>query len=250
MLWGLRSKKETLERYKSTRLSENTPFNVVEAYKMLRTNLIFTLNKVGCKKIIVTSGLAREGKSTTSANLAIVLAQMNSRVLLVDCDLRKASVHKIFKINCVPGISDLLAGLCQPIEALHDTDQPNLKVICAGTMPPNPGELLGSDDMEAFILQMEENFDYIIIDTPPVNMVSDALTLSKFCDGVIVVARQNQTIHSELSKTLSRLAFVEAKVLGLILNDAEMKKGYYHYKYGKHGRYGKKYQEYEYSEST
>ncbi len=250
MPWGINRKKEQLERSRTGRLSEKTPFSVVEAYKLLRTNLMFTLSKAGCKKIIVTSGLSKEGKSTTCVNLAIVLAQMNSRVLLIDCDLRKSSIHKIFKMNCVPGISDLMAGLCKPEEAIRDTDQPDLKVVCAGTPPPNPGELLGSDDMEACILRMEKDFDYILIDTPPVNMVSDTLTLSKICDGVVVVVRQKQTVHTDLSKTLSRLAFVEAKVLGMILNDVEAVRGRYHYKYGKYGKYGKRYYEYEYSDSN
>ncbi|HWQ80043.1 MAG TPA: CpsD/CapB family tyrosine-protein kinase, partial [Anaerovoracaceae bacterium] len=140
-------------------------------------------------------------------------------------------------------ISDLLAGLCESGEALRDTDLPGLKVICAGTIPPNPGELLGSEDMEAWLSQLEKDFDYILFDTPPVNMVSDALVLSKLCDGVVVVTRQKQTLHPELTKALSRLAFVEAKVLGLILNDVAPEKGYGLYKYGK---YKKKYYEYEY----
>lgn len=239
-------RKKPEQRIMKARLTGNTQFYVTEAYKTIRTNLMFSLNKKGCKKIVFTSAVPKEGKSTTCSNLAITLAQTKSRVLLMDCDLRKSVVHKIFKVKGVPGVSDVIGGLCELEEAFRDTEYPNLKVICAGTVPPNPAELLGGEGMEELLSRLETEFDYILIDSPPVNVVSDALSLSKFCDGVVVVVRQEVTLHPELSKALSSLAFVEAKVLGLILNGLEYRGGYYgKYKYY---RYNKKYgYEYEYS---
>lgn len=217
-------------------ISETTEFAVTEAYKMLRTNLVFSLTKKGCKRVLITSGNPREGKSITCVNLAVTLAQTNSRVLLIDCDLRKSVVHKIMKLKSVPGISDFLGGMCEFRECFRDTTYPNLKVICAGTIPPNPGELLGSEGMKSTLDALEESFDYILLDTPPVNMVSDALGLSRYCDGVLVVVKHNQTLKPELTKTISHLKFVEARVLGLVMNGKERSNrlgyGSYHKKYG------------------
>lgn len=222
-------------------ISESTDFAVKEAYKMIRTNLIFSLNKKGCRKIIMTSGLPKEGKSTTCVNLAITLAQTDSRVLLIDCDLRKPILHKILKLKSIPGLSDYLAGFCELEACFRDTVYPNLKVICAGTTPPNPGELLGGESMEACLSVLENDFDYILMDTPPVNLISDALNLSKISDGVVVVVKQGETLQPELNKTLSRLEFVDAKVLGLVLNGAERKVGYGYGKYSKKYGYGYEY---------
>ena len=242
------SKKLTTKKPEGRRIrehiNEHTSFAVTEAYKMIRTNLIFSLNKKGCRKIMLTSGLPKEGKSTTCVNLAITLAQTGSRVLLIDCDLRKPVMHKILKLKSIPGISDYLGDLCDLESCLRDTTYPNLKVICAGTAPPNPGELLGGESMEAFLASLEKEFDFILMDTPPVNMMSDALNLSKLCDGVVVVVKQGETLQPELNKTLSSLSFVEAKVLGLVLNGVERsKRGY--------GKYSKKYgYGYEYSNTS
>ncbi|HWQ80040.1 MAG TPA: CpsD/CapB family tyrosine-protein kinase [Anaerovoracaceae bacterium] len=241
----LKTKKKPRGRKIRAHITEASDFAVTEAYKMIRTNLIFSLNKKGCRKIIVTSGLPKEGKSTTCVNLAITLAQTDSRVLLIDCDLRKPIIHKILKLKSIPGISDFLGGLCGLESCFRDTVYPNLEVICAGTAPPNPGELLGGEGMEACLAGLEKEFDYILMDTPPVNMISDALNLSKLCDGVVVVVKQGETLQPELSKTLSRLAFVEAKVLGLVLNGVERKGGYGYGKYGKKYKYG-----YEYSDAS
>ena len=234
-------KKKPAGRKLRAHISDATNFAVTEAYKMIRTNIIFSLNKKGCRKILMTSGLPKEGKSTTCVNLAITLAQTNSRVLLIDCDLRKPIIHKILKLKSIPGISDYMGGLCELDSCYRDTIYPNLKVICAGTTPPNPGELLGGEGMEACLTALEKEYDYILMDTPPVNMISDALNLSKLCDGVVVVVKQGETLQPELDKTLSRLAFVEAKVLGLVLNGVERKSGYGYGKYNRKYGYGYEY---------
>ncbi len=221
-------------------LDHSSDFSVVEAYKTIRTNLMFAIPKAGCKKIIVTSSVPKEGKSTSVTNLAISLAQANARVLLIDCDMRKPFVHKIFKMKAIPGLSDVLGGLCGLADAIQATQYPSLMVICAGTIPPNPGELLGSAVMADMIAFLDSKFDYILLDTPPVNLVSDTLSLTKIADGVVMVARQDVTLHPEFAKALNSLEFAGAKVAGVIMNDVESGRGYGYKKY----RYDKKYQGY------
>lgn len=214
-------------------LTENTDFSVVEAYKTIRTNLLFTSVEKGCRSILFTSAEPNEGKSTTCCNLGITLAQMNSRVLIVDCDLRKPDVHKYFGIKGVPGLSEVLAGMNGIKDVIQKVDYSNLNVLCGGTIPPNPAELLGSAAMASLLNELSGKYDYILLDTPPLNAVSDALILSSMTEGAVVVIRQGYSTHPELKRGLSRLNFAGIKVLGVILNDVEKK-----------GKHFKKYQPY------
>lgn len=194
-----------------------------EAYKSLRTNVLFSLPKEGCRKIIITSPLAGEGKSTVSSHLAASFAEMGASVLFIDCDLRRGKAHRLFEIKRSPGLANVLAGFSDVNTAVSKTQVENLYVLPAGAVPPNPAELLASGRMEALLSEFSKSFDYIILDTSPVNVVSDALPLVNLVDGVLVVARQNYTDQNALIKCIEGLEFVEAKVLGVVFNDVETK---------------------------
>jgi capsular exopolysaccharide synthesis family protein len=223
-------------------INEKTAFSVVEAYKTLRTNLMFAAQNPGCKRIIITSATPNEGKSTNCCNLGITLAQTNSNVLIIDCDLRKPAIHKFFKVKGIPGFSEILAGMNDVKDAVQSTDYDKLSIICGGTIPPNPAELLGSPAMNELLYRLSLQFDYILLDTPPLNLVTDTLALTTMTDGVVLVARQGQTTYPELGHALASLKFANAKVLGTILNGVA---GSEHYRYSKK-KYRKDHYEYQY----
>ena len=209
-------------------------FKITEAYKTIRTNIQFTILKEGCKKIVISSSLPGEGKSTMSVNIAISLAQTSAKVLLIDSDLRRPKVHRFLNLPNAPGVTNLLGGLSSLQQVLHDTQYPNLKVICAGVSVPNPSELLASQQMLSWLEQLESMFDYIIIDSTPLNVVSDALPLIKNSDGVILVVRENKSTYPELEKSVKNLEMIDAKILGAIINGSigSGKSGYtYTYNY-------------------
>lgn len=237
-----KGKKKVKQPLKKTPvLTKNSDFSVVEAYKTIRTNLMFATQNPGCKRVIITSTSPNEGKSMNCCNLAITLAQTDSKVLIIDCDLRKPTIHKWFKIKGIPGLSEVLAGMITVKQALHESDYPNLHIICGGTVPPNPAELLSSPAMDEMLGILSKEYEYILLDTPPINLVADALVLSAKTDGVVIIVRQGETTHPELKHALSSLEFAKAKVLGIILNGVENKGKYGYSKYG----YGKKKSQYE-----
>lgn len=199
-------------------LSSDSPFYIKEAYKALRTNLIFSLPSNGCKIIAVTSALASEGKSTNCLNMAISFAEMNAKVLVIDCDLRRPNIAKMLKIKNSPGLSNLLVGLSKPEDVIRSTEYPTLFCIPAGDIPPNPVELLSSDNMGSLIKRFEKEYDYIFIDTPPTSIVIDNVVMAKYVDGVVVVVLQNSTNRESLKYAVNQLEFANSKILGFILN--------------------------------
>lgn len=217
----------------SAQLDPDMKFKVTESYKVARTNLAFSVLKQGCKKIIITSSLAGEGKSTTAVNVAISLAQqVDVKVLLIDCDLRKPQVNRFFSLKNAPGLTDYLGKISELKDILHRVEGDNLTVICSGTIVPNPSELLASEAMSELLKAMEERYDYIIIDTPPINVVIDALPLVKITDGVVIVVKEGSSTHPELTRTIEKLERVDAKILGIVLNGAKMEsKDNYKYHY-------------------
>lgn len=217
----------------NTQLDPDTKFKVTESYKVARTNLSFSILKDGCKKIVITSSLAGEGKSTTAVNVAISLAQqVDVKVLLIDCDLRKPQVSRFFSLKNSPGLTDYLGKMAALQDISHRIEEDNLTVICSGTMVPNPSELLASAAMEGLLNSLEKYYDYIILDTPPINVVIDALPLMKITDGVVLVVKEGSSTHPELAKTIEKLERVDAKILGIILNGAKMEsKDNYKYHY-------------------
>lgn len=213
-------------------IGDNLSFAAAEAYKLLRTNLEFSLpNESGCKVIGITSSLRGEGKSTTSINIAYTVAQTGKKVLLMECDLRLPALAKRLRINARPGISNLLAGQCSGNKILQNSGlQPNLWVAAAGDIPPNPAELLGSEQMAITMKALSELFDVIIVDLPPVTVVSDAAVVSKLVSGMVVVVRQDYCDRDSLDELIRQLRFAGCKILGFVMTDSDIqKKGYKRY---------------------
>lgn len=227
---------------KNAIMDPSLKFRVEEAYKSIRTNIMLSVMKKGCKIIVVSSSMANEGKTTTTTNLAISISQADQRVLLIDGDLRKPKVHHYFSIPNAPGLTNYLGAAANSRSAqkvdlfsiIHPTEYKNLSVIASGSIPPNPAEVLGSEMMSEFIKEISQHFDYIIIDTPPINVVSDALPVIRESDGVVMVVRSNSSTHPELQKALDSLKFIDAKILGFVVNyesENRSKHGYYKYNY-------------------
>ncbi len=211
-------------------------FAVVESYKMIRTNLLFLLSQSNEKSITVSSSVAGEGKSTSAINIAVAFSQLGCRVLLIDADMRKPSVHKKLRLSNEKGLSSILVGFSQLDESITEVN-PNFHVMTAGPTPPNPSELLGSDQMTALLDKLEHTYDYIIIDTPPVNIVPDALVVAPNTSGIVFVVQDFITPHAQFQKALSSIEFAGVRMLGVILNGSSggtTKKYRYRYRY----RYG------------
>lgn len=237
-------------------LNDKSSFHVKEAYKALRTNIVFAIPHDGAKRIIVTSALAGEGKSTNCLNLAISFAQTGAKVLLVDCDLRKPNVANLLNIQSAPGLSNVLANLNTVDSVIVHSEYPNLDVIPSGDMPPNPAELLGSSAMQETLDRLSEIYEYIFLDTSPINLVTDSAVLSKMAHGIVLVVRQGRTDKESVAESIKKLSFVNANIIGFVLNgrltDVKMgqrygKSGYY--RYGKGRYYGRGYYGYGYGRS-
>jgi capsular exopolysaccharide synthesis family protein len=215
------------------------PFFVKESYRSARTNLMFLPRKEGhsCRIFAITSANAGEGKSTNCANLAIAIAQNDKRVLFIDCDMRKPKVHTLMDIEETPGLSEYLAGIETELKVHESRHTDKFFIVSAGAVPPNPTELLSSSSMKKLLESESENYDYILLDTPPVNMVADSLVLKSLIDGYILVVRANKTNQNDLDQAMARLEQVDAHCLGFILNDVNPKSGGYG-RYGKYGHYG------------
>ena len=194
-------------------------FQVRESYKAARTNIAYSILKKGCKKVAFTSSTKSEGKTVTSINVASALAQqVDTKVLVVECDLRRPRVNTALKIEPTPGLTNYLNDECSLEDIIKDTKIDNLKAIAYGAIPPNPSELLASEAMADLIKTAEKEYDYIIFDTPPVGIVIDAVPILKAADGVVIVARNNSTTYPELAKTVETVERTDAKIIGVILN--------------------------------
>ncbi len=227
-------RKQNLKRSNIVRMSDETKFEVSEAFKELRTNLRFAILKNDCKKLVINSPVPKDGKSSTSTNLAITIAQTGAKVLLMDCDLRKGRIHNYFNLKSKPGVSDVLSGMINEKDVIYATNYENLQVMTMGSIPPNPTELLGSMQMEELMKRLEKNYEYIIIDSPPVNIVSDALSLVRISNGVVIVVREGVTSHPNISNALSKYKLAKANILGFVLNGVSTNQGHgpkshYHY---------------------
>lgn len=223
-------------------LHKNLEFTATEQYKLIRANLDFTLPEdEKCPVIGVTSSMRGEGKSTTAINLSYVFAEKGSKVLLIDADLRIPSIAKKLGIDSSPGLADLLRGKGAQASDLKSHLLSNWFVLPSGDIPPNPSELLGSNRMENILNKLRDIFDYIIVDLPPVNIVSDAVSISSLISGMIVVIREEHTEKKELERCFRQLKLSNVNVLGCVMN--ETKSGstsygkYKKYKYYKYYRY-------------
>ena len=229
-------------------LHKNLEFTAVEQYKLLRTNLSFTLPEgEGCRIIGVTSSIRGEGKSTTAVHLSYVLAESGKKVLLIDGDLRIPSVAKKMRIKSTPGLTDLLRGeKSLDLSELKTEQLPNWYIMPSGVLPPNPSELLGSKRMESALHSLSEHFDFIVVDLPPVNIVSDGLAISKYIHGMVVVIREDYTEKKELETCFRQLRLSNVNVLGCVMNETKEGKGYYSkYRYKRYYKYYKTYGNYD-----
>ena len=235
------SKRKTVLSLEESRkyLGSGLNFASAEAYKLLRTNLGFSLpvDEGQCRVIGVTSSVAGEAKSTTAINLAYTLAQTSKQVLLLEADLRLPTVAKRLKLKQAPGVSNLLVGQCAGNDVLQESGLiPNMWVATAGNVPPNPAELVGSKRMATAIKAFSKVFDVIVVDLPPVNVVTDALLLNEATDGMIHVVRQGYCDKTALEEAVSQQRFAGTKILGFVMTDADtQEKSYYKKQYGGYG---------------
>lgn len=233
--------------HKSTRLiDENTPFAITESFKHLRTNIIYTPNdREGCPIYAVTSAEVSVGKSTVTANLAISFAMLGKKVLLVDADLRRPTQHKIF--NCSKkhsGLSELLAGInAEDSEVIQQLPQ-GISIITSGEIPPNPSELICSKKFEQLISKWRSEYDLVLIDMPPVGIVTDPIEIANSVNGYIMIAMANKSTAKQVNSAILQVRQTGAKIVGVVVNATNMR-GEFKHRYSEHG-YKRSY--YSYSE--
>lgn len=213
-------------------LSENTPFAITEAYNTARTNIMFAASTSNKKIVAVTSSNPSEGKSTTCANIAISFANAGFKTLLVECDLRKPVMAKSFGVKPKKGLSSILGGFCTVREAICPEVMSNLDIITTGDIPPNPSELLASDSMKIFLKASSDDYDYVFLDTPPVNVVTDSQLMNTEIAGLVFVIREGSTIHPDIQSAIEKIQLANGKALGFVKTFCKPEKS---------GRYGKKY---------
>lgn len=205
---------------------------ISEQFRTIRTNIQFASSSdKRLQTMVITSSGPGEGKSTTSANLAVVFAKSGQRVLLVDADLRKPTVYKTFQLNNAKGLSTILSTTQNATEIVQDSGIENLSILTSGPKPPNPSELLGSVRMNQVIQELRNAYDIVIFDMPPVVTVTDAQIMASKVDGTLLVIRENVTNKESLGKATELLKLVNARVLGTVYNGATQTKdqGYYYY---------------------
>jgi succinoglycan biosynthesis transport protein ExoP len=210
-----------------------------EAYRALRTSILLSSVSHPPRSILVTSSVPQDGKTITCVNVGIVLAQQGKRILLVDADMRRPTIHKIFGMSGQTGLSNILTGNAKVSDAIQATVQPNLFALPAGPIPPHPSELLSSALMQDLLKRWREEYDHIIIDSPPVISVTDAVLLSVQADAVLLIIRSGQTTTAHVRRTRNLLQSVKASLLGVVVNAADLASPDYYYYY-----YGSKYRGY------
>lgn len=241
------SKKKNDSEERKTLLDKEFPFHIVESYKSMRTNIVFSLSTSEKKIFAVSSADPGEGKSTTSSNIAIALAQADHKVLLIDADMRKPVQHKIFKVKNKNGLSSVIGRMITPEQSIQKNVIKNLDLLTAGPKPPNPSELLASEQAEKVLNELSEKYDYVVVDTPPVNVVSDAMGISKSLAGILLVLKYGETTFDTTEKAMKKIQLADMNMLGFIINDITGKHhGGYYYRYK--DKYG--YSGYGYGEET
>jgi capsular exopolysaccharide synthesis family protein len=214
--------------------SQNEESVVAEAYRSLRTNIVFSSPDKAIQTLLITSSGPGEGKSLTMANTALSFAQQGEPTLVIDTDLRRPVNHHLFGLDRGPGFGELFAGTNTLDEVCRTVSGTNLEIITAGAYMPNPAELLGSKKMDHFLDELKKRYRYILFDTPPIIAVTDAAILATKLDGVVLVIRAHKTTLGMTQRTLQALRNVNARMLGCILNDVDITKGYSSYGYYKH----------------
>ena len=219
-------------------LSSDSKFAIVEGYKIARTNLIFSLTAAENNCVAVTSWSKGEGKSTATVNLAISIAKMGKKVLLIDTDLRRPNLHNLLKITNETGLSDVIGQFGDFDKAVHRDVISFLDVLTSGAIPPNPSELLASSNFADLVNKTKEEYNYVIMDTPPLGVVADTLLLKDFVGGYVFVVREKVTTHGDIERALQNIKIADTKVLGFLKVGCDMrnKNGYkkfgnYNYSY-------------------
>ncbi|OCA88913.1 CpsD/CapB family tyrosine-protein kinase [Pseudobacillus wudalianchiensis] len=205
---------------------------ISEQYRTIRTNILFSSVDQEIRSLMVTSAGPGEGKSTTTANLAIVFAQQGKKVLLVDADMRKPTMQYTFNTSNTIGLTNVLAKQKVLEAAVFETDVDGLDLLSSGPIPPNPAELLGSKAMAELVQEAYDQYDVVIFDTPPVLAVTDAQVLANQCDGTVLVINSGKTEIDGASKAKELLESAKAKLLGVVLNNRKLKESSYYYYYG------------------
>ena len=201
-----------------------------EAFRTLRTNIQFAGLDQPCRSIVITSAGPEEGKTTSVANFAVVVAQAGSRVCVIDSDLRRPSLHKLFGIDNARGLTTALVQGLSFADVAQPSKVPNLSILPSGPLPPNPAELVGSHRMRDCLQVAAQSFDLVLCDSPPVMAVGDATALAALCDGVVLVIQVGRTSHDLLRRVVDQLEAVKWRILGVVLNRADLRReGYYDY---------------------
>ncbi len=208
-----------------------------EAFRTLRTNIQFAGLDQPCRSIVVTSAGPEEGKTTSAANFGVVSAQAGSRVCVVDSDLRRPTLHRLFKLSNTRGLTTALVENLSFAEVAQPTGVPNLSILTSGPLPPNPAELVGSHRMRECLHAAMESFDLVLCDSPPVMAVADATALAAQCDGVIFVIRVGKTPNDVLRRVVDQIDAVKGRILGVVLNRADPRRDGYYYYYQAYQRY-------------
>lgn len=218
-------------------INNDSKFAIVEGYKIARTNLVFSLSAADNNIAVVTSWSKGEGKSTATSNLAISFSKMGKKVLLIDCDLRRPNVHNLLKLDNSTGLAEIVGKFKSFDEAVHREVLPCLDVLTSGSIPPNPSELLASSSFDALIKSVRDEYEFIIIDSPPLGVVTDTLLLKDYIGGYVVVVREKVTTHGDIEKTIQSIKLADSKILGFLkvgcsVHEKKHYKGYYgYYKY-------------------
>ena len=202
-----------------------------EAYRTLRTSIQFAGLDHKCRSIVVTSSSPGEGKSTTVANFGVVLAQTGSRVCLIDSDLRRPTLHRIFGLGNNRGLTTALLDGLPLTEIAQPSNVPNLVVVTSGPLPPNPAELVGSNRMREALEAAAADYDMVLLDSPPVISVADAVALATFADGVVMVVQTGKVPHEVIRRATGQILAVKGRILGVVMNGVNLKRDGYYYDY-------------------
>lgn len=228
-----------------TSTNKKVPFAVVEAYKTIRTNLSFALPHEGCKSFVISSSVPSEGKSTTAVNIAVAFSQLGKNVLLIDADLRRPSIHKKLKLVNTKGLYTILSGSATFEDCVQNINK-NFDALTSGPLSSNPIELIESEALTVLLSSLEQRYDYIIFDSTPINIVSDAISLAPKTDGLVMIVKEGTTRKDDVRRALSACQFANIRIIGTVINGVNSKHSrkysYRKYKLGYRYKYQYQYQ--------
>lgn len=234
---GVKKKVDSNTEKAKNVITSDSKFAIVEGYKIARTNLVFSLTAQESNCVALTSWSKGEGKSTATVNLAISFAKMGKRVLLIDTDLRRPNLHNLLKLKNETGLTNVIGQFGDFDEAVNRDVISCLDVLTSGPIPPNPSELLASAYFSNLLERVKEEYDYVIMDTPPLGVVADTLLLKDYVGGYVLVVREKITTHGDVERALQNIKLADSKVLGFLKVGCEMRTKGYGYRKGKYSNY-------------